>query len=310
MNYTLHQLQVFLKIVETKSITKAAHELFLTQPAVSIQFKNFQDQFDIALTEVVGKQVYITDFGFEIARMAQKILDEVNAINYKTQAYKGILSGRLKIAVVSTGKYIMPYFLTDFLKEHPGIDLTMDVTNKSKVLESLENNEVDFALVSVLPQRLAVNEEVLLEDNLYLLGNKEHQFNDGPYKKSIFNEIQLIYREVGSGTRFIMESFFEKSKVNIRKKLELTSNEAVKQAVIAGLGFSVMPLIGVHNEVMLKDLNIIPVAGLPVKTKWRMIWLKTKNLSPVAETFLKYTREHKKEIQDKSFSWVKELTLK
>ncbi|KHJ36814.1 HTH-type transcriptional activator CmpR [Pedobacter glucosidilyticus] len=309
MNYTLHQLQVFLKIVETKSITKAAHELFLTQPAVSIQFKNFQDQFDIALTEVVGKQVYITDFGFEIARMAQKILDEVNAINYKTQAYKGILSGRLKIAVVSTGKYIMPYFLTDFLKEHPGIDLTMDVTNKSKVLESLENNEVDFALVSVLPQRLAVNEEVLLEDNLYLLGNKEHQFNQGPYKKSIFNEIQLIYREVGSGTRFIMESFFEQSKVNVRKKLELTSNEAVKQAVIAGLGFSVMPLIGVHNEVMLKDLNIIPVAGLPIKTKWRMIWLKTKKLSPVAETFLDYTREHKKDIQDKSFSWVKELSL-
>ncbi|WP_304063453.1 LysR family transcriptional regulator [Pedobacter glucosidilyticus] len=309
MNYTLHQLQVFLKIVETKSITKAAQELFLTQPAVSIQFKNFQDQFDIALTEVVGKQVYITDFGFEIARMAQKILDEINAINYKTQAYKGILSGRLKIAVVSTGKYIMPYFLTDFLKKHHGIDLTMDVTNKSKVLESLENNEVDFALVSVLPQRLAVNEEVLLEDNLYLLGNKEHQYNDGPYNKSIFNEIQLIYREAGSGTRFIMESFFEKSKVNIRKKLELTSNEAVKQAVIAGLGFSVMPLIGVHNEVMLKDLNIIPVAGLPIKTKWRMIWLKSKNLSPVAETFLDYTREHKKEIQDKSFSWVKELTL-
>jgi DNA-binding transcriptional LysR family regulator len=310
MNYTLHQLQVFLKIVETKSITKAAHELFLTQPAVSIQFKNFQDQFDIALTEVVGKQVYITDFGFEIAHMAQKILDEVNAINYKTQAYKGILSGRLKIAVVSTGKYIMPYFLTDFLKEHHGIDLTMDVTNKSKVLESLENNEVDFALVSVLPQRLAVNEEVLLEDNLYLLGNKEHQFNKGPYKKNIFNEIQLIYREAGSGTRFIMESFFEKSKVNIRKKLELTSNEAVKQAVIAGLGFSVMPLIGVHNEVMLKDLNIIPVAGLPIKTKWRMIWLKTKNLSPVAEAFLEYTRVNKKEIQDKSFSWVKELNLK
>jgi DNA-binding transcriptional LysR family regulator len=309
MNYTLHQLQVFLKIVETKSITKAAHELFLTQPAVSIQFKNFQDQFDISLTEIVGKQVYITDFGFEIASMAQKILDEVNAINYKTQAYKGILSGRLKIAVVSTGKYIMPYFLTDFLKEHPGIDLTMDVTNKSKVLESLENNEIDFALVSVLPQRLAVNEEVLLEDNLYLLGNKDHQFNHGPYKKSIFNEIQLIYREAGSGTRFIMESFFEKSKVNIRKKLELTSNEAVKQAVIAGLGFSVMPLIGVHNEVMLKDLNIIPVAGLPIKTKWRMIWLKTKNLSPVAETFLDYTKEHKKEIQNKSFSWVEELCL-
>jgi DNA-binding transcriptional LysR family regulator len=106
-----------------------------------------------------------------------------------------------------------------------------------------------------------------------------------------------------------MESFFEQSKVNVRKKLELTSNEAVKQAVIAGLGFSVMPLIGVHNEIILKDLNIIPVAGLPIKTKWRMIWLKTKKLSPVAETFLEYIKENKKEIQDRNFSWIKEFTL-
>ena len=116
MHYTLHQLQVFFKVTQTKSITKASEELNLTQPAVSIQLKNFQNQFEIPLTEVVGRQLFVTDFGKEIAIAAEKILDEVYAINYKTMAYKGQLAGRLKISVVSTGKYVIPYFLADFLK--------------------------------------------------------------------------------------------------------------------------------------------------------------------------------------------------
>ena len=156
MNYTLNQMQIFLKIVQTKSVTKASEELNLTQPAVSIQLKNFQDQFDIPLTEVVGRKIYITDFGREIAEASENIINQVYDINYKSSAYKGQLTGRLKIAVVSTGKYVMPYFLSDFVQQHAGIELMMDVTNKYKVLESLENNEVDFALVSILPNLLCL----------------------------------------------------------------------------------------------------------------------------------------------------------
>ena len=133
MNYTLNQLRIFLKITQTESVTKAAEELHLTQPAVSIQLKNFQDQFDIPLTELVGRKIYITDFGKEIAEAAENILNQVNAINYKTQAYKGQLSGRLRISVVSTGKYVMPYFLSGFMKQHEGIELEMDVTNKRRM---------------------------------------------------------------------------------------------------------------------------------------------------------------------------------
>ncbi|MFN5705483.1 MAG: LysR family transcriptional regulator, partial [bacterium] len=156
MNYTLNQLQIFLKIVQTQSVTKAAEELHLTQPAVSIQLKNFQDQFEIPLTEVVGRKIHITDFGKEIAEAAENILNQVYAINYKTQAYKGQLTGKLKISVVSTGKYLMPHFLADFMSEHMGIELLMDVTNKNKVVEILENNEVDFALVSILPTTMNI----------------------------------------------------------------------------------------------------------------------------------------------------------
>ena len=134
MNSSLHQLQIFLKIAQIQSITKASEELHLTQPAVSIQLKNFQDQFPIPLTEVVGRKLFITDFGKEIALAAEKILNEVYAINYKTLAYQGALSGRLKISVVSTGKYVMPYFLSDFMRDNAGVDLIMDVTNKLQII--------------------------------------------------------------------------------------------------------------------------------------------------------------------------------
>lgn len=302
MNYTLNQLQIFLKIAQTGSVTKAAEELYLTQPAVSIQLKNFQDQFDVPLTEVVGRQIYITDFGKEIAEVAENILNQVNEINFKSLAHKGQLVGRLKISIVSTGKYVMPFFLAGFMKENPGVDLIMDVTNKRKVLKSLENNEVDFSLVSILPETIAVNKIDLLDNKLYLVGNKSVKNKSRISVSDLSGEIPLIFREQGSGTRQTMERFIEKNKIKVQKKMELTSNEAVKQAVLAGLGYSIMPLIGIKSEIKSGQLRIIPVKGLPIKTVWRMIWVKGKNLSPVANAFLKYVNEEKENIIHKYFN--------
>ena len=195
MNYTLHQLQVFLKVCQLESITKAAEELYLTQPAVSIQLKNLQDQFEIPLTEVVGRKLYVTDFGKEIALAAANILNEINAINYKTLAFKGKVSGKLKLSVVSTGKYIIPYFLAEFLKKNEGIELILDVTNKAKVIESLSNNEVDFSMVSVLPTDLRIENVELMQNKLYLVGNKEHKQKRKMNDNSIFETLPLIDRE-------------------------------------------------------------------------------------------------------------------
>lgn len=304
MNYTLNQLQIFLKVSQTQSVTKAAEELYLTQPAVSIQLKNFQDQFDIPLTEVVGRKLYITEFGQEIAMAAEAILNEVNAINYKTQAYRGQLSGRLKLSVVSTGKYVMPYFLTGFMKQHPGVDLMMDVTNKAKVIESLDRNEVDFSLVSIIPDTSQVNRIELLPNKLYLVGTRGARITAQGSVKKIFEELPLIFRENGSGTRQTMEKFIEKHHLTFRKKMELTSNEAVKQAVLAGLGYSIMPLIGIKNELKNGDMKIIPVKGLPIKTAWQLIWLKGKKLSPVATAFLEYINNEKAAISKQFFPQV------
>ena len=145
MNYTLNQLQIFLKVTQTHSVTKAAEELNLTQPAVSIQLKNFQNQFDIPLTEVVGRKIYITDFGKEIAQLAERVLEQVATINQKTQAYGGQLTGRLKLSTVSTGRYVLPFFLAPFMKKNKSVELIMDVKNRSKVIDSLEQNTVDFS---------------------------------------------------------------------------------------------------------------------------------------------------------------------
>ncbi|WP_103864043.1 MULTISPECIES: LysR family transcriptional regulator [Aquimarina] len=304
MNYTLHQLQIFLKIVEKESITKASEELHLTQPAVSIQLRNFQDQFPIPLTEVIGRKLYITDFGKEIATAAQKIIQEVDQISYKTMAYQGQLSGVLKISVVSTGKYIIPYFLSDFMKQHKEVNLVLDVTNKQIVINSLEKNSVDFSLVSVLPKHLHIHKTNLMENQLYLVGNTSEIFEKKMYDTSILSELPLIYRESGSGTRHTMEKYLEQNNITVRKKMELTSNEAVKQAVIAGLGYSIMPLIGIRNDLEAKRLQIIPVKGFPLKSIWNLIWLKNKQFSPVAKAFLQYVEDKKDEIIKEKFRLI------
>lgn len=308
MNYTLNQLQIFLKVVQTQSVTKASEELFLTQPAVSIQLKNFQDQFDIPLTEVVGRKIYITDFGKEIAEAAESIINQVHAINYKTHAFKGQLTGRLKISVVSTGKYVMPFFLSEFINENQGIDLLMDVTNKNTVVESLENNEVDFALVSILPTQLNIEKLDLLQNKLYLVGNAKTKISTKIKTKDLFNELPLIFREKGSGTRQTMENFIERKNISVLKKMELTSNEAVKQALLAGLGYSIMPLIGIKNEIQNNELKIIPIKGLPIKTAWSLIWLKGKKHSPVSNAFLAHLKKNKSQIVHEHFNWYEQYS--
>ncbi len=303
MNYTLHQLRIFLKVSEYESITKASEELFLTQPAVSIQLKKFQDQFSVPLTEVVGRKLFITDFGKEIAKAAENILNEVDAITYKTRIFQNDLAGRLKLSVVSTGKYVMPYFLSKFMALNKGVDLVMDVTNKALVVNSLEKNEVDFSLVSVIPDQLKTEQIELLKNKLFLIASPKLNIKKSPSRSAIFEKYSLIYREQGSATRSKMEKFISSQGLVAQKKIELTSNEAVKQAVVAGLGCSIMPLIGIKNELKNGDLEIIPTKGLPIITHWNLIWLSAKKLSPVAQAFVEFIKEEKENIVSEYFSW-------
>ena len=307
MNYTLHQLEIFRTIAELQSVTKASEHLFLTQPAVSIQLKNFQAQFNLPLFEIVGRKLYITEFGEEISETAFKILEQVENIKYKSAIFKGKIAGKLNISIVSTAKYTMPYFLSDFIKTNEMVSLTIDVTNKMTVLRSLENNECDFAMVSTIPEKLNIDRIELMKNKLYFVANKD--FN--PSKKKVLlkdlNKSLFIFREPGSATRLAMEKYLVKHKIVIEKEMELTSNEAVKQAIIAGLGISIMPIIGIKNELQNGDLQIIEMTDFPLETNWNLIWLKSKNLSLVAKAFKKHLEENKEKIIKQHFTWFKSV---
>lgn len=303
MNYTIHQLEIFLKIVQLKSVTKAAEELYLSQPAASMQLKNFQMQFDIPLFELINRRIYITEFGYEVAQSSEQILNEVERLRAKVFKYKGQIKGVLRFSVVSTGKYIMPYFLTDFIKLHPMTELFIDVTNKKKVLESLSKNEADFSLVSVQPSSDDFEKIDLMPNKLFLIGLKKKKQMGNETLETILKENSLIFREKGSGTLQLMEHFIETKKLKIDKRMTLMSNEATKQAVLAGLGYSIMPLIGIKNEILNNELHIIPIKGLPIKSNWSLIWPKGKVLSDIAKAYIDYLHINKANIITKYFDW-------
>ncbi len=245
MQYTLHQLQIFIEIARQQSITKAAESLHLTQPAVSIQLKKLQEQFDVPLYEVIGRKLFVTDFGKQVVESAKRILEEIADLEKRTLAFKGHLAGTLSISAVSTGKYIMPFFLTRFLQENPMVELRMDVTNKGSVVKHLEKNEVDFALMSIIPPNMAVEKVELMENQLFLVGKPGAEPEDID-----LGNVPLIFREPGSATRQAMEKYLLDKKINARSSMILATNEAIKQAVMAGLGFSILPLIGLRNELV------------------------------------------------------------
>jgi DNA-binding transcriptional LysR family regulator len=306
MDYTFQQLRIFSTVSETQSITKAAEILHISQPAVSVQLKKFQDFFDNPLYEVIGRKLHLTDFGLEIAAVCRATMQEAQQLKNKSKEHKGELWGTLKISVVSTAKYVMPYLLSDFLRIHQGIDLKMDVTNKLAVLVSLEKNEIDFAMVSTLPENIQIEKIQLMPNKLHLIGSKSMPLIT-ELNEELGSSHTFIFREKGSATRQIMETVLKEKKVSIAKQLQLTSNEAVKQAVLAGLGYSIMPLIGLKNALQNGDVKIMPVDGLPVTTNWHLIWLKNKKFSAAQTAFLNYLKEEKDAILHDKFQWFEQF---
>jgi DNA-binding transcriptional LysR family regulator len=298
MNYTLHQLRVFLKVTETKSITKAADMLSLTQPAVSIQLKKFQEEFDIPLTEVIGRQLYITEFGKEVAESCRNILNEASKLRHKTMTHKGFITGRLKIVVSSSGKYVAPYLLSRFLRLNPGIELSLDVANKQHAIRKFEENKVDFAMVSLVPKDLKYEGIHIMQNPLYCIAAPDLA------AKKIGPKSTFVIREGGSATRTKMEEYLQLNDLKSSKYIELTSNEAIKQSVLAGIGYSFTPLVSIKNELEKGLLKIVPLKGLPIETNWQIIYQPDKKFSPAAAAYLEFIKEEKVSLVGEHFSWM------
>jgi DNA-binding transcriptional LysR family regulator len=209
---------------------------------------------------------------------------------------------------VSTGKYIIPYLLADFMKAHPGVELVLDVSNRANVTLNLERNETDFSLVSVLPDRLNLEEIPCMKNQLFLVGKEPLSFaKKGPWHKAL-EEITWVKRENGSATRKALDEFLSGHDIQVRRHIELTSNEAVKQALIAGLGYSIMPLIGIRNELQLGQLTVSSLPDLPLESMWRVVWPKGKKHSGAAAAFKTHLEQNMAQLIEKNFGYIDGLT--
>lgn len=290
MKYTLHQLQIFVRLSRNFSVTRTAEELNMSQPAVSIQLKNFQANFAIPLTEFVHKRIYLTEFGRTVAAKAEEVLRSTEGVNQCLAAYRGEITGPLRISTVSTGKYIAPYLLAPYIKQHPSVDISLNVSNKTQVLSELTTNEIDLALVSLKPE-MRLKEYVLMENEFVLVGAKP-PVSAEPWSPDRLGDIPILFREPGSATRQIMERYLQHHGVMVKRSLELTSNEAIKQSIMAGLGYSIMPKVSILAALEQGWLFIQPIKGLPIKNQWSFIWPEGKKLSPQAQAFLDNVHEH------------------
>ena len=294
---TLHQLKVFEAAARHGSFTRAAEELFLTQPTVSMQIKQLTKSVGLPLFEQVGKKLYLTQAGKELFVTCRQIFENIAQFEMKIADLKGLKQGQLRLAVITTAKYIIPRLLGPFCQLYPGIDISLQVTNHEYILERMTNNLDDLYIMSQIPEHPDVNFEPLLENPLVVFAPLNHPLSR---EKNIpierLGEEPFIMREPGSGTRQAVQNLFEEYGVKVKVKLELGSNEAIKQAIVGGLGISVLSRHTILSDAC--EYSILDVEHFPIKRTWYVVYPAGKQLSIVARTYYEYLLEAAQKIKN------------
>jgi LysR family transcriptional regulator, low CO2-responsive transcriptional regulator len=289
---TLHQLKVFEATARHGSFTRAAEELFLTQPTVSMQVKQLTKAIGLPLFEQVGKRLYLTDAGRELFSTCQEIFTNLEQLEMSIANLKGMKQGRLRLAVITTAKYFMPRLLGPFCQLYPGIDVSLTVTNHERVLDRLMNNQDDLYVMTQLPDQVDIKAHPFLDNPLVVLAPKTHPLaaqKNIPLKRLV--EEPFIMREPGSGTRQAVQKLLDEHNFSVKVRLELGSNEAIKQAIAGGLGLSILSRHVLSMEGTDGVLTVLDVEGFPIERQWYAVYLNGKQLSVVASTFLDYLPE-------------------
>lgn len=292
MNFTLHQLNVFGMVARHKSMTEAARQLHMTQPAVSIQIKQLQEAVDIPLVEVVGRKLYLTDAGERLYEVYQTVNQELESFDAAISQLKGGLKGKLAISSASTAKYFLPYLLGEFQNRYPLVEISLKVTNRNEVLQHLSHNEYDLAVLTQLPDDESTAAIPFLDNPLVMCAPADHPLaNEKNITIDQLENDPFIYRELGSGTRMVMEKYLKKNGIDVKPAMELSTNEAVKQAIMAGIGISVISNLSLGNELSLGQISILDMPDFPIPTQWHVLFRKKKKLSPVVENFISFVQE-------------------
>lgn len=289
---TLHQLKVFEATARHGSFTRAAEELYLTQPTVSIQVKQLTKAVGLPLFEQIGKRLYLTQAGQKLLDTCQKVFEGLDQFEMAIADIKGMKQGQLKIAVITTAKYFVPRILGPFCQRYPGIDISLKVTNHQQIQERMVNNEDDLYIISQPLEQPDLTVHPFLDNPLVVLAPKEHPLaGQQNIPIETLDGESFIMREPGSGTRQAIQSLLKEHDVEVRVRLELGSNEAIKHAIAGGLGISVLSLHTIISEGTAGEFAILDVEHFPIERQWYISHLAGKQLSVVAETFLSYMME-------------------
>ena len=291
---TLHQLRIFLAVARHSSFARAAEELHLSPPTLSLQVKQLSETVGEALFEQLGKKIFLTAAGRTLADACQDIESRMERLSQDLAALRGIKKGSLKIAILTTVKYTVPKLLGGFCAEYPGIEVAMFVGNRETLLQRLASNQDDLYIMGQPPEQMDVVSEDFAVNPLVLVAPPRHplvgQRRVAPHR--LANE-PFILREPGSGTRLTTERFFAEHGITLRNRLEVGSNEAIKQTVAGGLGLAVLSATTVVSELALKELVLLEVQGFPLIRHWHVVYPKGKKLSAAAAAFKAWLFEHR-----------------
>jgi LysR family transcriptional regulator, low CO2-responsive transcriptional regulator len=286
MNVTFRQLRLFLALAETGSVSGAARAMHVTQPTASMQLREISESVGMPLYEVVSRRVHLTEIGVELARTARAMAAEWDAFGQKVDATKGLTRGRLQVAVVSTAKYFIPRLLGTFCQKHPQIDISLEVLNRDGVVARLRENLDDFCIMSMPPTDIEIEDDTFLPNPLVLIASAGHPLaRAARVELDALKSERFILRETGSGTRMATDRHFVRMRFRPARRMELGSNEAIREAVAGGLGVAVVSVHALGDEPAHRGVVVLAVEGFPIASQWHIVHQRGKRLSPIARVF-------------------------
>ena len=286
MNITFRQLRLVLALSETGSVSAAARVMHVTQPTASMQLKEISETVGLPLYEIVARKVYMTEVGLELARTARAIANEWEGFEQRVDSRKGYMRGTLRVAVVSTAKYFVPRLLGTFCKRYPDIDVSFEVLNRDGVVSRLRNNLDDIYVMSTPPVDIDLVDDIFMTNPLVVIAATRNPL--AKHKQLVLPELadeRFILREKGSGTRMAIDHYFKAARFRPNLRLELGSNEAIKESVAGGLGISVLSSHALHGHEREHGVCVLNVQGFPIESNWHVVHPKGKKLSPIASIF-------------------------
>ncbi|GDX60113.1 MAG: LysR family transcriptional regulator [Nitrosomonadaceae bacterium] len=289
LHVTLRQLKVFESVARNLSFSRAAEELYLTQPAVSMQIKQLEDNIGLPLFEQMGKKIFLTDAGHELHHYSRAISGQLADMELALDELKGLERGKLNISVVSTANYFAPNLLAKFCQRYSGVTVSLNVSNRETVLRQLADNVTDLAIMGQPPDNQDIATESFMENPLVVIAPPDHPLSKLrriPVKR--LGQETFLLREPGSGTRGAMERFFAAHQISINRGMETDTNEAIKQAVQAGMGLGIMSLHTAELELLTNRLKVLDVQDFPIIRHWHVVHRKNKRLSSVAQAFREF----------------------